>query len=108
MRQVTGVLAAEHHTDVYAGYWTAMPLQYVAGDRLEVATAGGVERFPDARAAVERARDPVYVGSDYDGSATAIRAALDRDRVPYRARRFAFLTVFDQLPGPVDPGSLGL
>jgi 4-amino-4-deoxy-L-arabinose transferase-like glycosyltransferase len=108
MRQVTGVLAAEHHTDVYAGYWTAMPLQYVAGDRLAVATAGGVERFPDTRAAVERARNPVYVGSDYDGSAAAIRGALDRGRVPYRARRFAFLTVFDQLPGPVDPDSLGL
>jgi hypothetical protein len=108
MREVTGMLAAEHHTDVYAGYWTAMPLQYVAGDRLVVATAVGVERFPDARAAVDRAPTQVYVGSDYDGTAAVFRAALDRGHVPYRARRFRFLTVFDQLRGPADPKSLGL
>jgi 4-amino-4-deoxy-L-arabinose transferase-like glycosyltransferase len=108
MREVTGMLAAEHHTDVYAGYWTAMPLQYVAGDRLVVATAVGVERFPDARAAVDRAPTQVYVGSDYDGTAAVFRAALDRGHVPYRARRFRFLTVFDELRGPADPKSLGL
>jgi 4-amino-4-deoxy-L-arabinose transferase-like glycosyltransferase len=108
MRQVAGTLAAEHQTDVYAGYWTAMPLQYVAGDRLVVATAVGVQRFPDAQTAVEQAPSPVYVGSDHDGTTAVIRAALDRAHLPYRARKFAFLTVFDGLPGSADPSVLGL
>jgi hypothetical protein len=108
LRQVSTMLETEGQTDVYAGYWTAMPLQYVAGDRLVVATALGVQRFPDAQAAVEQAPSPVYVGSDHDGTAAAFRAALDRGRVPYRARKFAFLTVFDQLPGTADPENLGL
>ena len=103
LRQVTTVLAAEQHTDVYAGYWTAMPLQYVAGDRLTVATAIGVRRFPDAQAQVERAPSPVWVGSDHDGTTAVIQAALDRSGLPYRVRRFAFLTVFDQLPATADP-----
>jgi hypothetical protein len=108
MRQVASTLATEHQTDVYAGYWTAMPLQYVAGDRLVVATAGGVQRFPDAQTAVEQAPSPVYVGSDHDGTTAAFRAALDRAHLPYRARKFAFLTVFDGLPGSADPAVLGL
>jgi hypothetical protein len=85
-----------------------MPLQYVAGDRLVVATAVGVRRFPAAQAAVERAPNPVYVGSDHDGSTTTFRTALDRAHLPYRARKFAFLTVFDRLPANADPPVLGL
>ncbi|HEY6746811.1 MAG TPA: glycosyltransferase family 39 protein [Mycobacteriales bacterium] len=108
LRQVSTVLQAERHTDVYAGYWTATPLQYVAGDRLAVATAIGVRRFPDAQAAVERSPAPVWVGSDHDGTTAVIRAALDRAGVPYRARRFGFLTVFDQVPATADPDTLDL
>jgi hypothetical protein len=108
LRQVSTVLQAEQHPDVYAGYWTATPLQYVAGDRLAVATGIGVRRFPDAQAAVERSPAPVWVGSDHDGTTAVIQAALDRGRVPYRARRFGFLTVFDQLPPTADPTALDL
>jgi 4-amino-4-deoxy-L-arabinose transferase-like glycosyltransferase len=97
LRQVAAQLAAEGEDRVWAGYWTATPLQYAAGDRITVATASGVRRFPDAQAAVERAPRFVYVGSDLDGTAAAFRAALDRRHVPYRARTFAFLTVFDRL-----------
>lgn len=107
LRQVTTVLVAEHHTDVYAGYWTAMPLQYVAGDRLVVATGIGMERFPDARVTVERAPAPVWVGSDHDGTTAVIQAALERSGLSYRTRRFAFLVVFDQLPATADPEALG-
>lgn len=96
--EVSDVLAAEGHTAVYAGYWTAMPLQYVAGDRLAVATFGGVKRFPAAQAAVAADPEPVFVGSDHDGSGAAIRAALDDRRLTYRTRRIAFLVVFDRLP----------
>jgi hypothetical protein len=107
LRQVTTVLEAEHQTDVYAGYWTATPLQYVAGDRLVVATAIGVRRFPDAQAEVERSPSPVWVGSDHDGTTAVIRSALDRSGLPYRARRISFLVVFDQLPATADPEALG-
>lgn len=96
--QVTDTLVAEGHTAVWAGYWTAMPLQYVAGDRLAVATVGGVQRFPRAQAAVEADPEPVFVGSDHDGSGTAIRAALDERQLTYRVRRVKFLEIYDRLP----------
>jgi hypothetical protein len=108
LRQVAAQLAADGEDRVWAGYWTATPLQYAAGDRITVATAVGVRRFPHAQAAVERAPRFVYVGSDLDGTAAVFRTALDRRHVPYRARRFAFLTVFDRLPPTADPRSLGL
>ena len=108
LRQVATQLAADGEDRVWAGYWTATPLQYAAGDRITVATATGVHRFPEAQAAVERAPTPVYVGSDHDGTAAVFRAALDRRHVPYRARRTAFLTVFDQLTPTATPASLGL
>ncbi|CAA9269057.1 MAG: hypothetical protein AVDCRST_MAG41-2842 [uncultured Corynebacteriales bacterium] len=98
------VLVAEGQPYVYANYWTATPLQYVAGDRLVVATVGGVVRFPRAQRAVDAAARPVYVGSGLDGSTERIRAALDRQRIPYRARTFDHVTVFDQFPGRVDLG----
>lgn len=96
--RVSDLLAAEGSTSVYAGYWTAMPLQYAAGDRLSVATLGGLHRFPAAQAAVEADPGAVYVGNDHDGSERYIRAALDRRHLTYRTRRVAFLTVFDRLP----------
>ena len=108
LRQVATQLAADGEDRVWAGYWTATPLQYAAGDRITVATAVGVRRFPEAQAAVERAPRFVYVGSDLDGTAAAFRAALDRRHVPYRARRIAFVTVFDRLPPTANPASLGL
>ena len=77
LRQVAAQLAADGEDRVWAGYWTATPLQYAAGDRLTVATAGGIRRFPDAQAAVERAPRFVYVGSDLDGH---------RRLLPHRAR----------------------
>lgn len=103
LRDVTDLLVAEGATSVYAGYWTAMPLQYVAGDRLAVATFGGVRRFPDAQATVDADPEPVYVGSDHDGSGTVIRRALDERGLTYRTRRVKFLVVFDQLPPRARP-----
>ena len=44
----------------------------------------------------------------HDGTAAVFRAALDRGHVPYRARRTAFLTVFDRLPPTATPATLGL
>ena len=107
LRQVARQLAADGEDRVWAGYWTATPLQYAAGDRITVATAVGVRRFPEAQAEVARAPAPVYVGSGLDGTTAVFRAALDRAHVPYRARTFDFLTVFDQLPPTAGPRALG-
>jgi hypothetical protein len=98
LREVADTLAAEGHTSVYANYWTAMPLQYAAGDRITVATLDGVHRFPAAQARVAADPAAVYVGSDHDGSTARIRADLDRRHLSYRTRRVAFVTVFDELP----------
>ena len=108
LRQLTDRLVAEQETRVYAGYWTAMPLQYVAGDRLVVAVCSGVARFPEAQAAVAAAAAPVYVGSDHDGTGDRIRAALTDRRIAFRSTRIGFLTVYDRLSVPAGPADLGL
>jgi 4-amino-4-deoxy-L-arabinose transferase-like glycosyltransferase len=108
LRQVTDRLVAERETRVYAGYWTAMPLQYVAGDRLVVAVCGGVARFPAAQAAVAAGPAPVYVGSDHDGTDDRIRAALTDRQIAFRSTRVGFVTVYDRLSVPAGPADLGL
>lgn len=108
LRQLTDRLVAERETRVYAGYWTAMPLQYVAGDRLVVAVFAGVTRFPAAQAAVAAAPAPVYVGSDHDGTGDRIRAALTDRRITFRSTKVGFLTIYDRLSLPATPADLGL
>ncbi len=108
LRQVTDHLERTGETRVWAGYWTAMPLQYQAGDRLAVGTFAGVARFPDPQAAVVAAPEVVYVGSDHDGTGPRIRAALVARGVSFREARVGFCTVFDRLSTPVQPGELGL
>jgi 4-amino-4-deoxy-L-arabinose transferase-like glycosyltransferase len=108
LREVTDSLVAAGQTRVWAGYWTAMPLQYAAGDRLVVAVFGGVPRFPAAQAEVAAAPAPVYVGNDDDGSAERIRAALTARGIAFRGRRVGFLTVYDRLSVPARPAELGL
>ena len=108
LRQVADSLVAAGQTRVYAGYWTAMPLQYVAGDRLVVAVCKGVRRFPEAQATVAAAPAPVYVGSDRDGTAEAIRTALTARQITFRSTRAGFLTVYDRLSTPAHPADLGL
>lgn len=49
-------------TDVYSDYWTGMPLQFYAGDRLLVGPVGGGRtKFPEGRHVVDADPDPVYV-----------------------------------------------
>ena len=49
-------------THVYSDYWTGMPLQFYAGDRLLVAPIGGGRtKFPEGRHVVDADPDPVYV-----------------------------------------------
>jgi len=108
LRQVTDSLVAAGQTRVWAGYWTAMPLQYLAGDRLVVGVFGGVTRFPAAQAEVAGASGAVYLGSDHDGTAERIRAALTTRGLTFRCTRVGFLTVYDRLSVPARPADLGL
>jgi hypothetical protein len=49
-------------THVYSDYWTGMPLQFYAGDRLLVGPVGGGRtKFPEGRNIVDADPDPVYV-----------------------------------------------
>ena len=57
---VIDVLEAEGSTDVYAQYWTAMPLELYADDRLTVGTLIVPDRLLGERMAVDRA--PYRVG----------------------------------------------
>jgi hypothetical protein len=106
--RLTDHLERTGETRVWAGYWTAMPLQYVAGDRLAVGVFAGVVRFPDTQAAVAAAPEVVYVGSDHDGTAGRIEAALRARGVSFRATRVGMFTVYDRLSVPVRPAGLGL
>jgi hypothetical protein len=58
----TDWLRARGVTHVYSDYWTGMPLQFYAGDRLLVGPVGGGRtKFPEGRHIVDADPDPVYV-----------------------------------------------
>jgi hypothetical protein len=58
----TAWLRAHGVAHVYSDYWTGMPLQFYAGDRLLVGPVGGGRtKFPEARHIVDADPDPVYV-----------------------------------------------
>jgi hypothetical protein len=103
LRRVAAVLAAAHETSVYADYSTAMALQYVAGDGIDVANCEGVPRFPRTQARVAAAPHPVYVASPLAGSglltdpSDGIRNALVAHHVTFRTTRVGFVEIYDDL-----------
>ena len=108
MSQVTDYLDSQHETYVYGDYWTAIPLQYVAGARLDVAVCVGSKRFPQTQAAVAAHTSPVYISSILDGSSDPIRTALNTYGIKYRETTIGFVIVYDQIPGNVQPATIGL
>lgn len=98
LRQVTDQLTADGDTAVYSDYWTAMPLQYLAGDRLTVAVLDR-GRFPRTQDAVAAAPHVVFVGTSIEHSDQVIRDRLDRAGLAYTTRTIGFATIFD----PVTP-----
>jgi hypothetical protein len=108
LREVTDRLRAQDERFVYADYWTAMPLQYLAGDKLDVAVCLGSKRFPDEQAAVAAQPSPVYVSSPLDGSADPIGAALRSHHITFRQTRIGFVTIYDHIPAGLRPQDIGL
>lgn len=61
-RQVADWLVAHGTPVVYSDYWTGLPLQLTAGDRITVGLVeGGHGKFPENRNAADAVTDPVYV-----------------------------------------------
>jgi hypothetical protein len=110
LAHVVDVLDGEGSTFVYASYWTAMPLEFEADERLTVGTMAMPERLPDERRAVDAATDPVWVGSRgvNTDDITPMRAALDDAGVRYRERTFGDVTVFDRFSRDIRPWDVGL
>jgi hypothetical protein len=108
LRQVAEHLSAEHEQFVYAGYWTAMPLQYVAGDKLDVAVCVGSKRFAATQTAVASQSVSVYLSTPLDGASDPIGTALRSHHVEFRETQIGFVTIYDHLPENVRPHDLGL
>ena len=110
LAHVVDVLDEEGSEFVYASYWTAMPLEFVADDRLTVATTALPERLPDERRAVDGADDTVWVASRgvNNDDVTPMRGALDRNGIRYRERTFGDVVVFDRFSADVRPWQVGL
>jgi hypothetical protein len=110
LAHVVDVLDEEGSEFVYASYWTAMPLEFVADDRLVVATTALPERLPEERRAVDRAEDTVWVASRgvNNDDVTPMREALDEEDIGYRERTFGDVVVFDRFSTDVRPWDVGL
>jgi hypothetical protein len=110
LAHVVDVLDEEGSEFVYASYWTAMPLEFVADDRLVVATTALPERLPEERRAVDRAEDTVWVASRgvNNDDVTPMREALDEEDIDYRERTFGDIVVFDRFSTDVRPWDVGL
>jgi hypothetical protein len=111
LRRVVDRLLAEHETQVYSGYWTAMPLSYTGGGRVTVATCVGPQRFP-ADAAAVRAHSvlggPVYVVNPAEPWDAQILEALQAHHVAYRTTRLGVFDVLDEIRPDGGPIELGL
>jgi hypothetical protein len=111
LEEVVDLLDAEGTTDVYAPYWTAMALEFVADDRLTVGTLIVPERLPEERLAVDASPDPVWVASRGVNSddITPMRTALDHAGITYRERRVGDdIVIFDRFGDDVRPWEIGL
>lgn len=97
--------------DVYAEYWTAMPLEFFADDRLNVGTLIVPDRLLDERRLVDAAEDPAWVaGSGVNGDdRVPMRNALTAHGIGFRERRAgSAVSIFDRFSRPVRPWEIGL
>lgn len=108
MRTLTTLLVQDHETRIYAEYWTAIPLQYLVGDRLTVAVCIGAQRFPAAQRAVAAVPNPVYVTSTANDSDATLLETLRAHHVTYRVRSVDYLRVYDRLSPPASAAQLGV
>jgi hypothetical protein len=110
-----GWLVSRGITAAYSDYWTGLPLQLAAGDRLSIGPMrGGRNKFPELRHAADAAppsyvlghlRDPM--GQDEDQVAAMDRALAEHAVVATRTA-VGCLTVYTDLRPARRPWELGL
>jgi 4-amino-4-deoxy-L-arabinose transferase-like glycosyltransferase len=103
---VVDALEQEGERYVWGGFWTAHPLQFVAGDRLVVGS-WEAPRFPETYREVRAAANPAFVaptGRDADELAAALTAA----GATYRTREVESFTLFLDVTPPVQPSRYGV
>jgi len=110
LRRAVALLRANRTTRVYADYWTAMPLQFVAKDSLTVGSLSTTARFPSDRQAVDATASPVWVASRNINAddITPMRDALTRAHIGFRERRLGGVSLFDRFSRPVRPWQVGI
>jgi hypothetical protein len=116
LRAAAGWLTAHGIEHVYSDYWTGMPLQFYAGDRLLVGpVSGGRAKFPEARRAVDADPDPVYVAGhvrdpmDQEVDQVAkVDTALAAHGVTADRTEVGCVVVYEHLRPPARPWQLGL
>lgn len=94
---------------VYASYWQAVQVDFLAHGSLICVTYGSANRFPDDRAIVDAAPAQQVAWLELTTkSRNGMRATLNRNHISYRARIFGHVTIYDELSKPVRPRQLGL
>jgi hypothetical protein len=111
-----GALSAQGVRAVYANYWTGLPLQFYAGDRLLVGPVnGGRNKFPEARRVLDAEPHPVYaaghvpdpMGQERD-FVQVMDEAFARHGVRVHRRQLGCLVVYSDLDPVLRPWELGV
>jgi Dolichyl-phosphate-mannose-protein mannosyltransferase len=106
LARVVGALEGDRVSGVYADYWVAYPLQFVADERLSVAPFSS-SRFGDLTAAVERDPNPAYV-APVGGQARVLAAKLENAGTHFERRNVCSYTVFTRMQPVIRPQALGV
>lgn len=107
MKKAATQLELDHIRYVYATYWLATPMDFLADGRLTAVTYGEANRFPIDRARADAA--PVGQTAWLDVTSSAVLpTALRRHHVGFRHRRFGRITIYQDFSANVRPFQLGL
>lgn len=102
-------LQAAHPQAVWATYWLARPVQYLAGDRFPVGDYAGYIGFPDSQTAARAAPHPSWLFNQWDPEIQAFETECAQRAIRYdRAPLPGGLVLYANLSKPLVPEDLGL
>lgn len=112
-RSIVAALSSEGSPYLYATYWDAVPIEFLANEAITAATYGRSSRFPDQYARVTAApyQQIAYLERTViDGKVipSNVGKALTLHLVSYRKRQFGDLTLYDHLSKDIRPSDLSL
>lgn len=115
LKATVAYLTGHGHRNVYADFWTAMPLQYFAGTALDVEPLfAGKGKFPASERRVNDGADFVLVSSPRNDSGRVVdrppsfAAQLDKFHVKYQEVHIGTVTVFYGLNPRIRPWLVGI